>query len=392
MPSLFSKALNGVSVKHCKNTANSAAVRMPVPDKVVIPMIQHMGAPCEPLVKVKDTVTVGQLLGDTDAFLSAPIHSSVSGTVTAIEEFITPGGDTQRAMAISEEISQRHGVACMPINCLTLNEQDIKDILKAVLFEFPLCEMDFFLPPWVDALDMDHPIKNSIYSHIREAAGDLSHVREVREALTVIDEAEEISASRIAGIDLGKGVARVELDLPRELFYETLSSQSGFTIADDGDLLSLLRSLAEVKRSYDKVSDALQSVHETGYGIVMPSMEELILEEPEIMRQGGRYGVRLKASAPSIHMFKVDIESTVSPIVGNEKQSEDMVNYLMEKFSGDPAQIWESNIFGRSFHELVNEDLQAKLYRMPMDARLKFQETLQRVVNEGSGGLICIIL
>jgi stage IV sporulation protein A len=299
---------------------------------------------------------------------------------------------SQRAMAISEEISQRHGVACMPINCLTLNEQDIKDILKAVLFEFPLCEMDFFLPPWVDALDMDHPIKNSIYSHIREAAGDLSHVREVREALTVIDEAEEISASRIAGIDLGKGVARVELDLPRELFYETLSSQSGFTIADDGDLLSLLRSLAEVKRSYDKVADALQNVHETGYGIVMPSMEELILEEPEIMRQGGRYGVRLKANAPSIHMFKVDIESTVSPIVGNEKQSEDMVNYLMEKFEGDTAKIWESNIFGRSFHELVNEDLQAKLQRMPEDARRKFQETLQRIVNEGSGGLICIIL
>ncbi len=299
---------------------------------------------------------------------------------------------SQRAMAISEEISQRHGVACMPINCLTLNEQDIKDILKAVLFEFPLCEMDFFLPPWVDALDMDHPIKNSIYSHIREAAGDLSHVREVREALTVIDEAEEISASRIASIDLGKGVARVELDLPRELFYETLSSQSGFTIADDGDLLSLLRSLAEVKRSYDKVADALQSVHETGYGIVMPSMEELILEEPEIMRQGGRYGVRLKANAPSIHMFKVDIESTVSPIVGNEKQSEDMVNYLMEKFEGDTAKIWESNIFGRSFHELVNEDLQAKLQRMPEDARRKFQETLQRIVNEGSGGLICIIL
>ena len=140
------------------------------------------------------------------------------------------------------------------------------------------------------------------------------------------------------------------------------------------------------------MASALESVHETGYGIVMPGMDELILQEPEIMKQGGRYGVRLKASAPSIHMFKVDIESTVSPIVGNEKQSEDMVNYLMEKFQGDTSKIWESNIFGRSFHELVNEDLQAKLQRMPEDARWKFQETLQRIVNEGSGGLICIIL
>ena len=175
----------------------------------------------------------------------------------------------------------------------------------------------------------------------------------------------------------------------------TLAEETGricFTIADDGDLMSLLTELAAVKSSYDKVASALESVHETGYGIVMPGMDELILQEPEIMKQGGRYGVRLKASAPSIHMFKVDIESTVSPIVGNEKQSEDMVNYLMEKFQGDTAKIWESNIFGRSFHELVNEDLQAKLQRMPEDARRKFQETLQRIVNEGSGGLICIIL
>ncbi len=193
-------------------------------------------------------------------------------------------------------------------------------------------------------------------------------------------------------IDLGCGVAAAELQLPRELFYQTLSSQSGFTVGDDGDLMSLLTELAEVKAQYDKVSSALQSVYDTGYGIVMPTREELLLEEPEVMRQGGRYGIRLKASAPSVHMFKVDIESTVSPIVGNEKQSEDMVNYLMEKFNDDPAQIWESNIFGRSFHDLVNEDLQAKLYRMPMDARMKFQETLQRIVNEGSGGLICIIL
>ena len=299
---------------------------------------------------------------------------------------------TQRALAISEEISQKHSVSCIPVNCLALDDQDIREIIKAVLFEFPLCEMDFYLPPWVDALEMDHPIKSGIYGHIRESAGKLVHVREVRRAVEEIGQCDEISTARISGMDLGKGIARIELELPRQLFYETLSSQSGFTIGDDGDLLGLLRSLAEVKRSYDKVSSALESVYQTGYGIVMPSMDELILEEPEIMKQGGRYGVRLKANAPSIHMFKVDIESTVSPIVGNEKQSEDMVNYLMEKFEGDTAKIWESNIFGRSFHELVNEDLQAKLQRMPEDARRKFQETLQRIVNEGGGGLICIIL
>ena len=239
---------------------------------------------------------------------------------------------------------------------------------------------------------MDHPIKQSVYAAIRETGGSVQHIREVEPAVAAMGERENISLSRVLSMDLGKGLAAAELQLPRELFYETLSQQSGFTVADDGDLMDLLTELAGVKAKYDKVSDAIANVYETGYGIVMPTLDELLLEEPEVMRQGGRYGIRLKASAPSIHMFKVDIESTVSPIVGNEKQSEDMVNYLMDKFASDPAKIWESNIFGRSFHELVNEDLQAKLYRMPMDARLKFQETLQRIVNEGSGGLICIIL
>ena len=297
-----------------------------------------------------------------------------------------------RAMSISRDIESRFGVQCLPVNCLELTEEAITYIIKSILYEFPLREMRIFLPAWVDALPVDHPIKQAVYGVVREGGSRMAHIREVEPVVKEMGEQEDISLSRVLSIDLGRGIASAELQLPRELFYQTLSSQSGFAVADDGDLMELLTELAGVKARFDKVSDALTNVYETGYGIVMPTMEELLLEEPEVMRQGGRYGIKLKASAPSIHMFKVDIESTVSPIVGNEKQSEDMVNYLMEKFSGDPAQIWESNIFGRSFHELVNEDLQAKLYRMPMDARLKFQETLQRIVNEGSGGLICIIL
>ncbi|MEG0765380.1 MAG: stage IV sporulation protein A, partial [Pseudoflavonifractor sp.] len=168
--------------------------------------------------------------------------------------------------------------------------------------------------------------------------------------------------------------------------------QSGFTIGDDGDLMSLLIQLSVVKHEYDKVSEALREVRETGYGIVIPTTEELTLEEPEIVKQGGRYGVRLKASAPSIHMIRADIQTEVSPIVGNEKQSEEMINYLLQEFEGDSSKIWQSNIFGKSFHELVSEDLHTKLLRMPEDARCKLRETLQRIINEGSGGLICIIL
>ena len=196
----------------------------------------------------------------------------------------------------------------------------------------------------------------------------------------------------MTSMSLGTGLACATLDLPRGLFYETISQQSGFTIRDDGDLMGLLTELSRIKREYDKVSTALREVRETGYGIVVPGPDELTLEEPEIVRHGGRYGVRLKASAPSIHMIRADIETEVSPIVGNEKQSEEMINYLLQEFEGDTRAIWQSNIFGKSFHELVSEDLHTKLMRMPEDARSKLQETLQRIINEGSGGLICIIL
>ena len=301
-----------------------------------------------------------------------------------------PSGD--RAEAIARDIASRYEVKCVPVNCLTLEEEDVAAILKAVLYEFPMQELDLYLPPWVDALPDGHPIKAGLYQAIRESTAQLHHIREVEDMVGALGQSEHISEARVTALDLGTGVAAATLGLPRELFYQTLSEQSGFSVSDDGDLMSLLTRLSAVKAEYDKVAGALKDVRETGYGIVVPGIDELTLEEPEIMKQGGRYGVRLKASAPSIHMIRADIETAVSPIVGNEKQSEDMVNYLLQEFEGDTSKIWQSNIFGRSFHELVSEDLQTKLKRMPEDARNKLRETLERIINEGSGGLICIIL
>lgn len=299
---------------------------------------------------------------------------------------------SERARAIRNDIAARYDVTCMAVNCLELDQGDVADIIKAVLYEFPLKELDLSLPPWVDALPYDHPIKSGLYAAIRENSAGMRRIRDVEQAVSAIGACEGVSSARINGIQLGTGLAAADLDLPRGLFYETLSNQSGFTIQDDGDLMELLTELAGVKSEYDKVAAALQEVRETGYGIVVPTTDELHLEEPEIVRQGGRYGVRLKASAPSIHMIRADIETEVSPIVGNEKQSEEMINYLLQEFEGDTKAIWQSNIFGKSFHELVSEDLNTKLKRMPEDARSKLQETLQRIINEGSGGLICIIL
>ena len=299
---------------------------------------------------------------------------------------------SERAKAIVRDIRSRYEVNCMAVNCLILEEADVAAILKAVLYEFPIHELDLFLPPWVDALPSDHSIKSALYHVIRAATQRLHHIREIEQIITGMECCEHINRAEVSGIDLGTGIASAKLELPRELFYQTLSEQSGFDVNDDGDLMSLLTRLAAVKLEYDKVAGALKDVRETGYGIVVPGIDELTLEEPEIMKHSGRYGVRLKASAPSIHMIRADIETAVSPIVGNEKQSEDMVNYLLQEFEGNTGKIWQSNIFGRSFHELVSEDLQGKLKRMPDDARKKLQETLTRIINEGSGGLICIIL
>ena len=298
----------------------------------------------------------------------------------------------ERAQDIAKDIASHYGVNCLPVNCLRLDDAAVGDILRAILYEFPLTELDVTLPAWVTALPDGHPIKCGLYRAIRESGRGLTCIRSLAPAVAAMGECESISAARVTSVALGSGVACAELQLPRSLFYETLSAQSGFPVRDDGDLLSLLTELSAVKAEYDKVAQALADARDTGYGIVVPSVDELDLAEPEIMKQGGRYGVRLKASAPSIHMIRADIETTVAPIVGNEKQSEEMVNYLLQEFEGDAGKIWQSNIFGRSFHEIVSEDLQAKLKRMPDDARVKLRSTLERILNEGSGGLICIIL
>ena len=300
--------------------------------------------------------------------------------------------NSDRARAIREEIAQKYNVTCLCANCLELEEGAITDVIRGVLCEFPVQELDLFLPPWVDALPYEHPIKNELYAAVRSGATGLQRIRDVQSCVEAMGKCDAISRVAVTAMDLGTGIAQAELDLPRSLFYDTLSQQSGFRVRDDGDLMTLLSGLAEMKGNYDKVSEALEQVRATGYGIVMPDIDELTLEEPEIVKQGGHYGVRLKASAPSIHMIRADIQTEVSPIMGTEKQSEEMIRYLLQEFEGDTSKIWQSNIFGKSFHDLVGEDLNTKLKRMPEDARSKLRETLQRIINEGSGGLICIIL
>lgn len=300
--------------------------------------------------------------------------------------------DSAESQKLAEQMSAKYGNVVIPVNCLALDEESINNILRQVLYAFPIKEINISMPKWITALDKNHWLKCSVMGTIRNAAADMHHVRDVDKLTERISEGDYIDGSRIDTIDLGKGSADVSIDIEKCLFYKIIGEETGIEISNDNDLMPLLKELMCIKKKYEKIENALSEVEATGYGIVMPQLDDLTLEEPEIIKQGGKYGVRLKASAPSIHMMKANIVTEVNPIVGSEKQSEELVMYLMNEFDEDPKKIWSSNIFGKSLHELVNEGLHNKLYRMPVDARLKLQETLERIINEGCGGLICFIL
>ena len=297
-----------------------------------------------------------------------------------------------KAVQMSADLEEKYGTPVIPVNCLELNGDDIDNILRQVLFSFPVKEINISMPKWITGLGKGHWLRTEIFDSVREAAKDVKTVRDAQNVVKRLRECEDITYSDIRTIDLGKGSADISVTLKSELFYRILGETTGIEINSESDLLPLLKNLTDIRKKYEKIENALKEVEATGYGIVMPTIDELTLEEPEIVRQGGKYGVKLKASAPSIHMMKADIITEVSPIVGSEKQSEELVMYLLRDFEENPGKIWESNIFGKSLHELVNEGLHNKLYRMPVDARLKLQETLERIINEGCGGLICFIL
>ena len=300
--------------------------------------------------------------------------------------------DTEEAKALALQMQENYHTTVIPVSCTQLQEQDIQRILTALLYAFPVKEVNFAMPNWISMLEKGHPVKQEVFNAIRQSAKNLITVKDAVGLAKPICQCQYILHAESANIDLGSGAVTISVTLDHSLFFRILSESTGLEIQDEANLLEILKELCEIKKSYSRLEPALKEVEATGYGIVMPTLEELSLEEPEIIKQGGKYGVRLKASAPSIHMMKAGINTTVSPIVGSEKQSEELVMYLLQGFEEDPTKIWSSNIFGKSLHELVNEGLHNKLFKMPVEARMKLQETLERVINEGCSGLICFIL
>ena len=301
-----------------------------------------------------------------------------------------PASEQARTLAI--ELEEKYGVPVALVSCLELDAEDIRHILGLVLEEFPVSEISLRMPEWMKALDEEHRIRRSVSASLCRCADRVSRMGDVKEAFSELAENEYVETVLLDQLELGTGRAKLSLAMREGLYYEVVSELTGFEVTGERELISLMQSLAVVKEKYDKVAEALDRVNECGYGIVMPDVEDLHLEEPRIVKQAGGYGVKLRAAAQSIHMIRANIETEINPIVGTEQQSEDLVRYMLREFEEDPKSIWNSNLFGKTLHELVNEGLHTKLAHMPEESRKKLSETLERIINEGSNGLICILL
>lgn len=293
---------------------------------------------------------------------------------------------------LRNELAEKYDIPVLAMSVESMRESDVLNVLREALFEFPVLEVNVNLPSWVMVLKEGHWLRESYQQAVKETIKDIRRLRDVDRIVHSFNDYDFIERASLAGIELGTGVAEIDLFAPDDLYDEVLKEIVGVEIRGKDHLLELMQDLTHAKAEYDQVAEALKMVKQTGYGIAAPSLSDMSLDEPEIIRQGARFGVRLRAVAPSIHMIKVDVESEFAPIIGTEKQSEELVRYLMQDFEDDPLSIWNSDIFGRSLSSIVREGIQAKLSLMPENARYKLKETLERIINEGSGGLIAIIL
>ncbi|MGV8148675.1 MAG: stage IV sporulation protein A [Alkaliphilus sp.] len=293
---------------------------------------------------------------------------------------------------LREELELKHEVPVLIKNCAKMNMDDIHEILENILFEFPIIEVNVNLPGWLETIESDYCIKKTMISEIFEAVKETKRISDIKKLTSSLNEIDNISSALSKNIKMGEGSILIEISTNEGLFYQVLEEMTGFSITGEHQLFGLIIQLAQSKKEFIKVEDALKDVLGIGYGLVPPALDELTLEEPEIFRQGNQFGIKLRANAPSLHFIRADISTEISPIIGTEKQSEELIDYLMKEFENDPSKIWDSNMFGRSLHDLVKEQLQNKLFRMPDDTRMKLQKTIQKIVNDGSSGIIAIII
>ncbi len=304
----------------------------------------------------------------------------------------TKNPKAEQTASLVTSLEEKYNVHVVSADCSNLKPEDIDEIFSNILQEFPLYSLRVQMPKWLQALPYEDSLIKEIVAESKNLVDGKNKIGEVDNGKNIFETSENFEPIALSSIDLGNGIAYLDIKPKSDLFYKVLSRECGHEIKNDFELVAFIRELAHAKEEYDKLKDALRQVEETGYGVVSPKMEEMTLEEPEIVKQGSRYGVKLKASAPSLHIMKVDVQTEISPIVGSEQQSEDLVKSLLSEFENNPKGIWETNMFGRSLHSLVNEGLNKKIIAMPVEAQKKMRKTLTRIINEGKGGIICILL
>ena len=352
---------------------------------------------------IKDHSTIGMLIttdgsiGEISRESYIPAEERVVAELKAIGKpfaIVLNSADptSEKAVALAYELEEKYGAPVALVSCLDLDFEDISRILELVLYEFPVSEIAFSVPSWISTLESTHPIKSTLKASVAEVAARVAKIGDIRKAISSLEDNEYIDSYSVDEINLGNGGASITLKFADELYYSVISELTGFDISSENELICLLREMSVMKSQYERVAEALEMAESKGYGIVMPTADELRLEEPEIVKQNGGYGVRLSASAQSIHMIRANIETEINPIVGTEQQSEELVRSMLKEFESEPSRLWNSNMFGKTLYELVNEGLHTKLEHIPDESRTKLSETLERIVNEGSNGLICIIL
>lgn len=351
---------------------------------------------------MEDHCTVGLIITSDGSVTDIPREEYIDAESRAISDmkktgkpFVVLVNSAQQngsfAQSLAEQLHGQWNVPCIPINCLTMQEADIKKVLKELLYGFPVSEVKFYYPSWLEALESSHALKTELYGAVRACCEKLDKIYEAEHCLEPIGLLEKVQEKEIQYIDLGKGTIGCKLSFDHALFYEILSEKSSLQIEDDADLMHLLTDYSQMKSSYERIAVAVEEAEATGYGIVQPITDQLKLEQPQVIRKGNTYGIRLKASAPSIHMIRTDVRTEISPMVGDEAQSQELVSKMLEAYDSDIETLWQSNIFGKSVYELVNDGLSTKLTKMPSDARTKLKDALTRIVNEGCNGMICLI-
>ncbi len=352
---------------------------------------------------IRDHSTIAVVVTSDGSITDIPRESYIPGEERVIKElkeeqkpFVivlnSASPLSESAQAIARQMENKYGARVITTDCKNMDEDDINIILEEELYQFPIDEVDIAIPKWLEAMPSEHWLKESIVASVKEMARGISGIKDIAKNVPALEKNENIKKLYTESINPGEGKAEIEISLKDELFYNILSETTGMEIQSEYELISMMKQLSEAKREYDKIKYALDEVNRKGYGIVTPSVEEMNVSEPEILKQGSRYGIKIDAEAPSIHLIKTAVKTNVAPIVGSEEQSKELVDYLARQYRDDPQSIWDYNIFGRSLKELITDDLNSKLMRMSEDTQYKFKETLQKIINEGSGGLICILL